>query len=77
MNMGDVIEIYPFAGKITKNGETIAVLQSEEYMAKLDALSSNIQAAKEALNASTQEYLIAKESLPLNVKKAFALVLIE
>ena len=53
-----------------KKGETIAVLQSEEYKAKLDALKQNIQAAKKALDAQEQEYLMAKESLPLNVKNA-------
>lgn len=58
-------------GQQIKKGEIIAVLQSEEYMAKIDALNKNIQAAKKALSATTQEYLIAQESLPLNVKNAF------
>ena len=53
-----------------KKGETIAILQSEEYKAKLDALEKNIQAASKALEAQEQEYLMAKESLPLNVKNA-------
>lgn len=57
-------------GQQIEKGEIIAVLQSEEYVAKLDALGKNIQAAKKALSATTQEYLIAKESLPLNVKNA-------
>jgi HlyD family secretion protein len=55
-------------GQQIKKDEIIAVLQSKEYVAKMEALEKNIQAAKEALDATTQEYLIAKESLPLNVK---------
>ncbi len=39
MNMGDVIEIYPFAGKITKNGETIA-----EYAYKSDVILDEVRA---------------------------------
>jgi HlyD family secretion protein len=58
-------------GQQIKKDDEIAVLQSEEYIAKIDALNKNIQAAKKTLSASTQEYLIAKESLPLNVKNAF------
>ena len=58
-------------GQKIKKGEKIAVLQSKEYVAKMDALSKNIEAEKEVLKAITQEYLIAKESLPLNVKNAF------
>ena len=57
-------------GQQIKEGEIIAVLQSEEYVAKLDALSKNIESAKKTLSATTQEYLMAKESLPLNVKNA-------
>jgi HlyD family secretion protein len=58
-------------GQQIKKGEIIAVLGSEEYVAKMDALSKNIQAATITLGATNQEYLIAKESLPLNVKNAF------
>lgn len=58
-------------GQQIRKGDEIAVLQSEEYIAKMDALNKNIQAAKKTLSATTQEYLIAKESLPLNVKNAF------
>ena len=39
MNMGDVIEIYPFTGKITKNGATIA-----EYQYKSDVLLDEVRA---------------------------------
>ena len=57
-------------GDEIEKGETIAIFKSEEYRAKLDALDENIEAAIKALNATEQEYLIAKESLPLNVKNA-------
>lgn len=78
---GDLIALNTkYAGRINtitiqdaqkiKKGEIVAVLQSEEYRAKMDALNKNIQASKKALSATTQEYLIAKESLPLNVKNA-------
>nr|WP_321267930.1 HlyD family efflux transporter periplasmic adaptor subunit [uncultured Sulfurimonas sp.] len=68
---GRIKEVNIQEGQQIKKDEQIAILQSEEYMAKLDALSKNIQAAKKTLSATTQEYLIAKESLPLNVKNAF------
>ena len=58
-------------GQQIKKSEIITVLQSDEYIAKIDALNQNIQAAQKALSATTQEYLIAKESLPLSVKNAF------
>jgi len=58
-------------GEKIEKGEEIAVLKSDEYHTKLDALEQNIQAAKKALDGTTQEYLIAKESLPLNVQNAF------
>ena len=57
-------------GQIIKKGEIVAVLKSEEYLAKLEALNKNIEASKKALIAKNQEYLIASESLPLNVKNA-------
>lgn len=68
---GRVDEVTIQEGQLIKKGEMIAILQSKEYRAKLDALDKNIEAAIKALNASTQEYLIAKESLPLSVKNAF------
>ena len=68
---GRLDEVNVEEGAFIQKGETIARLQSAEYMAKLDALNKNIQAAKKGLNAATQEYLIAKESLPLSVKNAF------
>lgn len=63
------LSIYEGA-KVTK-GEEIALQESVEYRAKLEALIANIEAAKKALLATSQEYLIAKESLPLSVKNAF------
>lgn len=68
---GRVDEVTIQEGQLIKKGEMIAILQSKEYRAKLDALDKNIEAAIKALNARTQEYLIAKESLPLSVKNAF------
>lgn len=58
-------------GQKIQKGEKVAVLTSAEYRAKLDALEENILATKKALEGVNQEYLIAKESLPLNVKNAF------
>lgn len=57
-------------GQSLKRGETVALLQSGEYKAKLRALTKTIAAAKEGLVAMEQEYQIAKESIPLEIKKA-------
>jgi HlyD family secretion protein len=57
-------------GQSLKRGDTLAVLQSDEYKAKLRALNKAIAAAKDGLIAIEQEYLITKESIPLEVKKA-------
>lgn len=68
---GRIDEVHIQEGQLIKKGEVIAVLQSKEYKAKLDALNRNIEASIQALNATNQEYLMAKESLPLDVKNAF------
>ncbi len=57
-------------GQQIKKGDIIATLRSDEYLAKMDALEQTIQAAKKSFGAKKQEYLIAKDSLPLNVKNA-------
>lgn len=68
---GRIDKVTIHEGQQIKKGEIITVLQSDEYVVKIDALNQNIQAAQKALSATTQEYLIAKESLPLSVKNAF------
>lgn len=57
-------------GQFLEYGEVIARLQSDEYQAKLRALKETIASAKEGLVAIEQEYAIAKESIPLEIKKA-------
>lgn len=57
-------------GESVKYGDRIAVLKSDEYQAKLRASNENIGASEEALVALRQEYMIAKESIPLEIKKA-------
>jgi len=57
-------------GQFIEYGEVIARLQSDEYQAKLRALKETIAAAKEGLVAMEQEYAIAEESIPLEIKKA-------
>ncbi|MDG2100030.1 MAG: bifunctional aconitate hydratase 2/2-methylisocitrate dehydratase [Glaciecola sp.] len=67
MNMGDVIEIYPFTGKITKNGETIA-----EYEYKSDVLLDEVRAGGR-INLIIGRGLTdkARESLGLGVTDLF------
>ncbi len=57
-------------GQSVKRGDTVAVLHSDEYLAEMRAMNENISAAKEGLLALKQEYEIAKESIPLEIKKA-------
>jgi HlyD family secretion protein len=57
-------------GQFLEYGEVIARLQSDEYQAKLRALTETIAGAKEGLVAMEQEYAIAEESIPLEIKKA-------
>lgn len=57
-------------GQSLERGEVIARLQSDEYQAKLRALKETIASAKEGLVAIEQEYVIAEESIPLEIKKA-------
>ena len=57
-------------GQSLKRDEVIARLQSDEYQAKLRALKETIASAKEGLVAMEQEYAIAEESIPLEIKKA-------
>ena len=57
-------------GQSLESGETVALLQGDEYQAKLRALSETIGAAKDGLIAMEQEYKIASESIPLEIKKA-------
>jgi len=57
-------------GQVIKKGEIVAVLSSDEYIAKLQALKESIKSAKNALVAMGHEYEIAKESIPLEIKRA-------
>jgi len=57
-------------GKVVKKGEVVAVLSSDEYKAKLQALKESVKSAKNGLIAMNNEYDIAKESIPLEIKRA-------
>ncbi|MEA3372936.1 MAG: HlyD family efflux transporter periplasmic adaptor subunit [Campylobacterota bacterium] len=57
-------------GQFVKRGNVVAHLQSDEFQAKLRALNETIAAAKEGLVALDQEYKLAKESIPIEIKKA-------
>ena len=57
-------------GQVIKKGEVVAVLSSDEYIAKLQALKESIKSAKNGLVAMGHEYEIAKESIPLEIKRA-------
>ncbi len=67
---GRIEEILVEDGQEIKKGEVVAKLQSAEYQAKLRALNETINSAKDGLVAMEHEYNIAKESIPLEIKKA-------
>jgi HlyD family secretion protein len=67
---GRVEKILVEDGQEIKKGEVVAKLQSDEYQAKLRAIDETIHSAKEGLLAMEYEYDIAKESIPLEIKKA-------
>ncbi|WP_345993720.1 HlyD family efflux transporter periplasmic adaptor subunit [Sulfurimonas sp. HSL-1716] len=67
---GRIDEIYVQDGQSIKTGDKVATLQSDEYEAQLRSLNDGINSAKEGLKALEQENLIAKESVPLEIKKA-------
>ena len=67
---GRIQEILVEDGQAVKKGDVIASLQSDEYQAKLRALNKSIDSAKDGLAAMEYEYDIAKESIPLEIKKA-------
>lgn len=67
---GRVEEILVEDGQNIIKGEVVAKLQSDEYQAKLRAIDETIQSAKDGLLAMEHEYDIAKESIPLEIKKA-------
>lgn len=57
-------------GQSIKRDDRVAVLKSDEYQVKLRATSESILAAREQLKAVELEYMIAQESIPLEIKKA-------
>ena len=57
-------------GQSIKRGDAVAVLQSDEFKAKLRAMNKTIAAANEGLVAMEQEYQITKKSIPLEIRKA-------
>jgi HlyD family secretion protein len=67
---GRIEEILVEDGQNIKKGDVVARLQSAEYRAKLRALNETINSAKDGLVAMEHEYNIAKESIPLEIKKA-------
>jgi HlyD family secretion protein len=67
---GRVEEILVEDGQEIKKDEVVAKLQSDEYQAKLRALDETINSVKDSLLAMEHEYDIAKESIPLEIKKA-------
>ncbi len=57
-------------GKAVSRAETLAVLQSGEFRAKLRAIEAGIAAAKAELAAQKKVYEIARVSIPIEIKKA-------
>ena len=67
---GRIENIYVQDGQSIKIGDKIATLQSDEYEAESRSLDEGINSAMDSLKALTQESLIAKESIPLEIQKA-------
>ena len=67
---GRIENIYVVDGQSVKSGDKVAALQNDEYEAELRSLQEGIDSAKEGLKALTQESMITKESVPLEIKKA-------
>jgi HlyD family secretion protein len=68
--MGRVKKVLVQDGQRVKKGETIAILQSDEYRAKLEALDRNIDALKDKLTALQERYGMVKTASTLGVDKA-------
>ncbi|MEA1893345.1 MAG: HlyD family efflux transporter periplasmic adaptor subunit [Campylobacterota bacterium] len=67
---GRIQEILVEDSQEIKKGEVVASLQSDEYQAKLRAINRSINSAKDGLIAMEYEYDIAKESIPIEIKRA-------
>ncbi len=67
---GRVKDLLVGEGDTIKKDQLLAVLDDEEYKAKLKAIEAQIKAKEKELEAKKIELEITKETLPENVKKA-------
>lgn len=74
---GRVESIFKETGDAVDINETVAVIASEEYRAKLQQIEAQIDAGKGELEARRVELSIARKTLPQSVLKAQANVVIK
>ncbi len=67
---GRIREVSVSEGDSVHRGQTIAILESEEYSAQLESVEAQIKAKEKELKVKKIQLVITKETLPEDVKKA-------
>jgi len=67
---GRITQINVKDGQEIQQNDVVAILQSKEYKAKLNALNKNIQSAIANIKAMQDEFALTKKTVFINIKKA-------